>query len=142
MVLSFPPQRFLSLYIFFERFYLLYELLRNPKANVQKLQEWAKKAALDKCLRTYRGVPDLQQAGICYTKDALYLRGLWKIERSVAEDSTVLDRLAIGVVALDRLPDMQELGMVAAPRPLQELLNDPNLDAFILSFESIGETPA
>ncbi len=134
-----PPQTFLSLYTFFEAFYLLYQLLRRPNANVQKAQERASRHALAMCLRTYRGVPNLEQAGVCFTKDALYLRGLWKIEQSLANDETVLDRLAVGVVALEQLPDLQELGIIASSQPLRKLANDPNLDAYIRSFEEQPE---
>ena len=80
-------------------------------------------------------MPDLAKAGICYSKDALYLRGLWKIERALAQDEAVLDRLAVGVVALEQLPDLKELGIASAPQPLRDLAQNPDLDAYILSFE-------
>ncbi len=70
------------------------------------------------------------------TKDVLYLRGLWKIERAVAQDETVLDRLAAGVVALEQLPDLQELGIGVFPQPLRKLASDPDLDTYIVSFEA------
>jgi hypothetical protein len=63
------------------------------------------------------------------------------IERAVAEDKTVLDRLAVGKVALDLLPDLQELGIVSALQPLRKLAYDPDLDAHILSFAQAGEQP-
>jgi len=129
------PQTFLSLFSFFESFYLLHQLLQRLNADVQKAQEAARRHALVMCLRIYRGVPKLERTGVCYTKDAHYLRGLRKIEQAVAQDETVLDRLAVGVVALDRLPDLQELGIIVSSQPLRKLANDPNLDAYILSFE-------
>ena len=129
------PQTFLSLFSFFESFYLLHQLLQRLNADVQKAQEAARRHALVMCLRIYRGVPKLERTGVCYTKDAHYLRGLRKIEQAVAQDETVLDRLAVGVVALDRLPDLQELGIIVSSQPLRKLANDPNLDAYIRSFE-------
>ena len=135
------PQKFLSLYTFFEAFYLLYQLLKRPHLNVQKAQRIASRYALSVCLRTYRGVPDLELAGICYTKDVHYLRGLWKIERAVTEDTTVLDRLAVGVVAVGRLPDLQELGIVATPQSFRKLASDPDLDTYILAFEEAEKPP-
>ena len=129
------PQTFLSLFSFFEAFYLLHQLLQRLNADVQKAQEAARRHALAMCLRIYRGVPNLERAGVYYTKDAHYLRGLRKIEQAVAQDETVLDRLAVGVVALDRLSDLQELGIVTTPQSLRKLANDPELDAYILSFE-------
>lgn len=135
------PQTFLSLYTFFRAFYWLYQLLQRPDANAQKVQQRASKYALSLCLRTFRGVPNLERPGVCYTKDALYLRGLWKIERAAAQDKMVLDYLAVGVVALDRLSDLQELGIVVSPQPLRKLANDPGLDTYILAFEE-AEKPS
>jgi hypothetical protein len=97
----------------------------------------ARKLAFMHCLRTYRGVPNLEQAGVCLTGDALYLRGLWKIEGAVVEDETVLDRLVVGVVALEQLPDLQELGIIASPQPLLKLANAPNLRKYIQSLQPI-----
>ena len=95
----------------------------------------ARAFALNHCLRVFRGVPDLTQAGICYPQDAIYLHGLFMIERAVALDKTVLDRLAVGKVALELLPDLQELGTIATSLPsLYTRAYDPDLDAYILSY--------
>ncbi len=131
-----PPQTFLALYKFLEDCYLLYQLLRRPSANKGKARKRASKYALSMCLRAFLGVPNLEQAGVCMTKDVLYLRGLWKIERAVAQDETVLDRLAAGVVALEQIPDLQELGIGVFPQPLRKLASDPDLDTYIVSFEA------
>ena len=58
------------------------------------------------------------------------------IEKAVALDKTVLDRLAVGKVALELLPDLQKLGITSTSLPsLYTRASDPNLDAYILSFE-------
>jgi len=134
-----PPQTFLSLFTFFESFIVLYRLLKRPDQDAQTAQQQARRIALERCLRTYRGVPDLERAGVCYTKDAHYLRGLRMIEDAIAKDVKVLDQLAVGVVSLDRLPDLQELGIITAPQPLRKLVQDPDLDSYILSFEAPDE---
>lgn len=131
-----PPQAFLSVFRVFEAFIYLYRLLRRPDQDKQTAQKFARKLALARCIRTFRGVPDLERAGVCYTKDALYLRGLRKLEQEVARDQTILDRLAVGVVALEQLPELAELGIVSAPQPLRHLAQRPDLDAYILSFEA------
>jgi hypothetical protein len=136
-----PLQTFLSLFAFFEAFILLYRWLRRPDQDAQTAQQFARKLALARSLRTFRGVPDLNRAGVCYTKDVLYLRGLWKIEQAVAEDETVLDHLVTGVVALEYLPDLRELGIVSAPQPLRQLAQNPDLDDYIVSFEGPEKTP-
>jgi hypothetical protein len=61
------------------------------------------------------------------------------IERAVAQDTTVLDRLAVGVVALEDLHDLQELGITSTPQPLRKLAYDPDLDSYILSFDTAEE---
>jgi tetratricopeptide (TPR) repeat protein/transcriptional regulator with XRE-family HTH domain len=130
-----PPQTFFSLFTFFDAFIFLFRLLKRPDQDVQTAQQRARKLAIARCLRTHRGVPDLKKAGICYTKDVLYLRGLWQIERALARDRTILNRLAVGVVATEQLADLQELGITGASQPIRKFVEDPNLDAYILSFE-------
>ena len=130
-----PPQTFSSVYTFFVAFIMMYRLLVRPDQDSKAAQSIAQSIAREWCLRTFRGVPDLTQAGICYTQDALYLRGLWKVERALAQDKQILDQLAVGVVALDRLPDLQVLGMGNPPQPLRSVAEDPQLNAYILSFE-------
>jgi hypothetical protein len=109
--------------------------LRWPGQRLQEVHEYARSAAMRRCLRTYRGVPDLTQAGVCFTQDALYLRGLWTIERVLAENKDALSRLAVGVVAVEQLPGLLELGIVSAPQPLRTLADDPQLEAYILSLQ-------
>ena len=134
-----PPQTFLSLFIFLESFFLLRRLLEHWDDDVQAAPEKARRSALLRCLRTYRGVPDLEKAGVCYTKDVVYLRGLLQVESAAAKDETVLDRLTMGVVAMELLPDLQELGMVAPPQPLRKLASAPDLESYIFSFDESGE---
>jgi hypothetical protein len=130
-----PPQTFSSLYTFIERLIFLYRRLLRPWRERESDQKRAHRYALRRCLRTFRGVPDLGQAGVCYLQDTMYLRGILLIDRLVAEDKTVLDRLMVGKVAYDLLPVLQPLHMVPSPQPLRELLADPELDNYILSFE-------
>lgn len=130
-----PPLTFRALSTFLELYALLNQLLRRPNADIQKARQSAQQYALHICLRTFRGVPDLERAGVCYLQDAMYLRGTRMIERAVTEDKTVLDRLEVGKVSLEVLPDLQELGIVSTPQFLRQLTYDPHLDTHILSFE-------
>lgn len=137
-----PPQTFCSICSFIESFSLLRRLLNHPEKEREQHRKQARTYALDHCLRVFRGVPDLTQAGVCYPQDAIYLHGLFMIEKAVAQDKAVLDRLAVGKVALDLLPDMQELGITTSVLPpLYPRAYDPELDAYILSFEEVKHTP-
>lgn len=130
-----PPQSFWSLYSFFEQLIFLYRRLLRPWRDWQSDQKRARKFALSRCLRTYRGVPDLSQPGICYLQDATYLRGLLLVDRAVTEDQQILEQLAVGKIAYDVLPVVQSLEILPPPQPLRKLIEDPDLDAYILSFE-------
>lgn len=130
-----PPQSFQSLFTFFEALFFLRRRLQKLDADEETAKEKARQAAITRCLRTYRGVPDLKRKGICFTQDAIYLRGFQSVLRAFQEDNHILDRLAVGVVAIEQLADLQELGITSAPQPLRTLAQNPQLDAYILSFE-------
>ena len=80
-------------------------------------------------------MPDLTKAGICNTKDVVYLRGRWLIDKAVAQDKTVLDRLGVGKVALELLPELEKLGITTSSHSFYTLVSDPHLDEYILSFD-------
>ena len=131
-----PPLSFRSLLAFMESLFLQRRLVGRLDEDGPTAQKYAHKRAVERCLRTFKGVPDLTQTGICYTKDVIYLRGLRKIEEVAAQDKAILDRLAIGKFALEQLEELEELNPVLPAQPLRERAFDPNLDAYILSFES------
>jgi len=45
----------------------------------------------------------------------------------------------VGKVALEHLPELQELGIISAPQLLRKLVHDPDLEAYVLSFEPLEE---
>jgi hypothetical protein len=134
-----PPQTFSKLHAFLEQLSLLRLALNNPQTERSKAQRSAHRYALDVCLRVYRGVPDLEQAGICYSQDVVYLHGLRLVEQAVAADASMLDRLSVGACALEFLPDLQELGIFPTPQPLLRLAYATDLDEYICSFETSTE---
>jgi hypothetical protein len=133
------PQPFLSIATLFESLTVLRMMLLQPDTQRQNLQSRARTHALSLCLRIFRGVPDLERAGVCFLQDAMYLRGLRLIEQAAALDKTVLDRLAVGMCALEDLPDLQAPGIVSGHRPFKDLIFDPDLDSYILSFAQSEE---
>lgn len=135
-----PPQTFSRLCAFFEQLSLFIYALNNPQAERSNAQrQAARRFALDVCLRKYRGVPDLEQAGVCYPQDVIHLRGLRLVEQAVAADASVLDRLSVGACPLQYLPDLQEMGILCAPQPLLHLAYATDLDEYICSFETSTE---
>jgi hypothetical protein len=131
-----PPQNFLSLYTFFEQFLLLYRLIWRADEELPVAQAKARNLARIRCLRGYRAVPPRSRAGICYSKDAHYEPGFLQVYDAVEQDPTVLDWLASGIVALEQIPALRSLGISPAVHAPRTLLERPDLEEYILSFES------
>src|SRR5207247_455322 len=114
---------------FFELLFVLRRLLDNPQRDKEEAQEQARRPALTRCLRAYRGVPDLGRAGVCNTHDVVYLRGLSMVEQAIAQDGTIPELLSAGKFALEQLDDMKELGILSSQQPLMKLAFHPDLDS-------------
>jgi len=129
------PQSFRSLFAFLAPLLLLYRLLLRSDRDGDAAKARAQVLATTQCLRVYRGVPANAPAGICSTKDAVYLRGYWLIRRAVADDPTVIDRLTVGVVAFEDLPLLAELDLTSNLQPPAKVALDPDLETRLKSFE-------
>ena len=84
-----PPLSFFELYTFLKAFLILFRLLRRPDEDREAVPKSAHSLALTLCLRTFRGVPDLQEPGVYYGKDSCYLRGMLLIQRKIDRKSVV-----------------------------------------------------
>ena len=134
------PLTFSQLYQFLESFLVLQRVITGTSKNVEKAQASAPRLARLRCLRTFRGVPDLTVAGVAYTQDALYHRGQQRVELAVQQDTQVLTRLMVGKVGLQQLDDLAELGITEPVSQPRWLAHDPDLDQYLLSFESESES--
>jgi tetratricopeptide (TPR) repeat protein len=130
---------FSRLYAFLELFLFLYRRLNHLDKDEQRTRAKARDLARNRCLRTFRGVPDLTVAGVAYVKDALYMRGERIVSQKIQQDNTVLERLMVGVLGIEHLPDMEELGIVKPPYPPKWLAHNPDLASCILSFETLSD---
>ncbi len=130
------PLTFSQLYQFLESFLVLQRVITGMSKNVEKAQASAPRLARIRCLRTFRGVPDLTVAGVAYTHDALYQRGLQRVEHAIQQNTQVLTRLMVGKVGLQQLDDLAELGITEPISQPRWLAHDRDLDQYILSFES------
>lgn len=132
---SAPPLTFTSLFRVFELVFALNRLLKGIDKDVASGQGRVRALAIGRCLRTYRGVPNLRVAGHAYVKDAIYLRGYRAVAEAVQRDSSTLTRLMVGIVALEQLAALNELGIVSPPHPPRWLAHDPQIETFISSFQ-------
>lgn len=130
-----PAQRFSGSFAFFELLHLLRRLLRNQDQDPQAATIQARRLSMIRCLRTYRGVPDLSVVGACFAKDALYLRGRWLIENRLAEDAAILERLSVGVVAIEQLRELSELDIAPVGQTNWQLARSSQLAEIVASYE-------
>jgi hypothetical protein len=131
------PMTFSHLYRFLESFLVLYRGALLIDKDVERARAKAPDLARQRCLRTFRGVPDLTVPGAAYLKDWLYHHGRLQVEEAMLRDQSVLQRLMVGVVGLDQLPDMLELGIVEPPQSPRWLAYDPELASYIQAFEEV-----
>ena len=130
------PLTFSQLYQFLEQFLILQRTITGLSKSLEKARIHAPNAARQRCLRTFQGVPDLTVAGVAYTSDAMYHRGLLLVTEAVKQDPQVVTRLMVGKVGLQQLDDLAELGITAPVNQPHWLSHDPTLDQYILSFEN------
>jgi tetratricopeptide (TPR) repeat protein len=129
------PMTFSHLYRFLEVFLVLYRSVLLIDKDVERARAKAPDLARQRCLRTFRGVSDLNVPGAAYLKDWLYHHGRLQVEEVALRDERVLQRLMVGVVGLEQLPDMLELGIVEPPQSPRWLAYDPDLASYIQAFE-------
>lgn len=129
------PMTFSHLYRFLEAFLILYRSVLLLDKEVERARAKAPDVARQRCLRTFRGVSNLNFPGAAYLKDWLYHHGYLQVEEAVRGEEGVLQRLMVGVVGLEQLPDMLELGIVQPPQLPRWLAYDPDLASYIQAFE-------
>lgn len=128
------PLSFRELLLFIESVSLLVDLLDRNEVPLTQLQEKARRYAENRCLRTYRGVTNLERRGICSNKDTYYLRGFLKVCQELERDPRIFDKLMIGSVGLHHLADLAELGITKPSVAHKHLGADPELDKYIAQF--------
>ena len=128
------PLSFYELFEFVESVSLLVDLLDRSEVPLAQLQEKARRYAENRCLRTYRGVTNLEHKGICSNKDTYYLRGFLKVCQELERYPKIFDQLMVGSVGLHHLADLEELGIRTPGVVHKHLGTDPELDSYITQF--------
>jgi tetratricopeptide (TPR) repeat protein len=134
--LACSPLSFRELFLFVESISLLTDLLDRRDIPFTQLQEKARKYAENRCLRTYRGVTNLEHRGICSNKDTYYLRGFLEVCQELEREPEIFDRLMVGSVGLHHLTDLTELGIRNPGVVHKHLATDPKLEDYIAQFAS------
>ncbi len=123
-----PAHSFRALFLFLEQYFLLTRVLNGAAHTIEAAREQARTLALTRCLRTFRGVPDLTRHGICSAKDNCYVQGYLAIKDAIAKQGEeVLTRLMVGAVALEQLNDLAALGIATPALRARWVARDPHL---------------
>src|SRR6266516_517636 len=125
------PLSFRELFQFVESVSLLVDLLDRKEAPLAQLQEKARRYAENRCLRTFRGVTNLERPGVCSNKDTYYLRGFLNVCRELERDRNLFDQLMVGSIGLHSLAGLGELGIRAPGGAHKHLGTDSELDSYI-----------
>jgi tetratricopeptide (TPR) repeat protein len=130
------PLSFRQLSNFLELAFSLRNFLSGPFETMEQAQIDAVREADERALRTFRGVTNLNDPtvrGICSIKDNLYLHGYLQVGKKQKEN--IHEQLLVGKIAIDHLPIMEELAITAPAIPHRQIALQPNLGAWIASFE-------
>lgn len=119
----FPPMSFREVYTFLERAFLISHLLAGKQETFTEVKKAATHDALTRTTRTFRGVPDLDAAGVCNLKDRVYLQGYLDVSRELA--TVPLDRLLVGPISIEQLKDMAELHILEPAIQHRRLASSP-----------------
>ncbi len=128
------PLSFRELFGFIELVSLLVDLLDRSEVALTQLQEKARRYAENRCLRTYRGVTNLEHRGICSNKDTYYLRGFLNVCQELERDPKIFDHLMVGSVGLHQLAELKVLGIENPSVVHKHLGTDPELVSYIAKF--------
>jgi len=133
---SVPAHSFYELFSFFEQYHLLNRLLAGKDKEYKIAQREARRLALNRCVRTWRGAPAPLVRGVCSTKDNSYLHGYLALQQALQENGLdIVDHLMVGAISLDQLDACAELGIVAPAIQHKRLAHDPNIRQRIASFK-------
>jgi len=121
-----PPLTFTSLYSLLEKVFIIRGVLAGKTTTAASAD--AKQTAQDRCIRTFRGVPDLTIAGLCSTKDAHYLAGALTVTQALKRGIS-FDQLMAGCFALEQMSDLNELGIREATIPHQKIALATSLES-------------
>ncbi len=120
------PFTFTRLYAFLEKVFFIRGILAG-KASAVALAD-AKQMAQDRCIRTFRGVPDLTVERLCSTKDAHYLAGYLAVTQEL-QRGTSFEHLMAGCFALEQMADLKELNILEAAVPHQKIALTTSLES-------------
>ena len=128
-----PSLSFYELAQFLEKVFLVHRLTTIKSITWNDAVRSATQGAWSRACRTFRGVPNLKEAGCCSLKDNNYLRGFLAVKQALENYDE--GRLLVGKVGVEHLEMMGELNILSSFYPHHHLALVPDLLDRVRQFE-------
>ncbi len=132
-----PPLLFSRLVAFLQQAFLIRNLYYQTYETDAAAEKAAKEEALKRALRTVRGVPDPTQIGTCSLLDRVYLQGYLNFLEFL-EGGKDIQRLLVGKIGIDDLPDMEQIQLLTPAISQQHLAENLDIYAHIREIEEVA----
>lgn len=114
-----PEHSFIELCDFLEQAFLINRLYRGGNETGEEMLIAARDEAWTRAARIFRGIPDLNSAGICSLRDRVYLQGYMDVLRYLERGDE--QRLLVGKIKIEDLDAMAELNILTPYYPRRHL---------------------
>jgi transcriptional regulator with XRE-family HTH domain len=128
-----PALSFYELALFLEKVFLVHRLTTIKSITWDDAVRSARQGAWSRACRTFRGVPQLEEAGCCSLKDNIYLHGYLAVKQALENYDE--ERLLVGKVGVEHLEIMSELNILTSRYQHHHLALLPDLLDRICQFE-------
>jgi hypothetical protein len=121
-----PQHSFLELCDFLEKAYLVNRLSRDKDETQEEMLAAAREEAWTRVARIFRGIPDLNEKGMCSLRDRVYLQGYMDILRYIERGENE-EQLLVGKIKIEDTNAMAELNILTPYYSRQYLALAPDL---------------
>lgn len=129
-----PPLPFSALETFLEKSFLIRNIMSDRYETHTEAAKAAREDALERAVRTVRGVPDLTLPGTCCLLDRGYLKGYLDLSDFLREGGDT-QHLLVGKIGIKDLQDMEQIHLLIPTIPQQHLAENLDIYAHIRKIE-------
>ncbi len=120
-----PQHSFIELCDFLEKAFLANRLYTEGDETREEMLAEARDEAWTRVARIFRGIPNLNEKGICSLRDRIYLQGYMDVLHYLEQREE--QRLFVGKTKIEDLDMLAELNILTPYYPHQHLALDPHL---------------
>lgn len=129
-----PPFSFSDLVEFLEKSFQIRNITSERYETQAEAKEAARSDALDRAVRTVRGIPDLTVLGTCCLLDRGYLKGYLEL-LDYLKDEKDTQNLLVGKIGIVDIQDMEQIHLLKPLIPHQHLAQNLDIYAHLKKIE-------